>query len=130
MPGFQCKAPFTAVGRNKPCARRLWPHIGYLRGYPLENSVKKLLLMIWRMSKVDLRLLWFALRHDARPGWLLPATAGLLLYALAPFNLAVPFLGAIDDMVLVPLALHYLLKLLPVPITQGFAKTRRMGRFA
>jgi uncharacterized membrane protein YkvA (DUF1232 family) len=113
-----------------PCARRLWPHIGYLRGYPLENSVKKLLLMIWRMSKVDLRLLWFALRHDARPGWLLPATAGLLLYALAPFNLAVPFLGAIDDMVLVPLALHYLLKLLPVPITQGFAKTRRMGRFA
>jgi uncharacterized membrane protein YkvA (DUF1232 family) len=92
--------------------------------------VKKLLLMIWRMSKVDLRLLWFALRHEARPGWLLPASGCLLLYALAPFNLAIPFLGAVDDMVLVPLALHYMLKLLPAPITRAFASTRRMGRFA
>lgn len=92
--------------------------------------MKKLMLMMWRMSKVDLRLLWFALRHDARPGWLLPATAGLLLYALAPFNLVIPLLGAVDDLVLVPLALHYLLKLLPVPITQGFASARRVRRFA
>jgi uncharacterized membrane protein YkvA (DUF1232 family) len=92
--------------------------------------VKKLMLMMWRMSKADLRLLWFALRHDARPGWLLPVTAGLLLYALAPFNLAIPLLGAVDDMVLVPLALHYLLKLLPIPITQGYASARRMRRFA
>jgi uncharacterized membrane protein YkvA (DUF1232 family) len=91
-----------------------------------EDPVKKLLLLIWRMSKVDLRLLWFAVRHADRPGWLLPATAGLLLYALAPFNLAIPVLGAVDDFVLIPLALHYLLKLLPVPITQGFARTRRM----
>jgi uncharacterized membrane protein YkvA (DUF1232 family) len=96
----------------------------------LENSVKRLLLMLWRMSKADLRLLWFALRHDARPGWLLPATAGLLLYALSPFNLAIPLLGVVDDMVLVPLALHYVLKLLPVPITQGFAGRPRRSRFA
>ena len=82
------------------------------------------------MSKADLRLLWFALRHADRPGWLLPATGGLLLYALAPFNLAVPLVGAIDDMVLVPLALHYILKLLPVPITQGYASTRRARRYA
>ena len=92
--------------------------------------MKKLLLLIWRMSKADLRLLWFALRHDARPGWLLPAAGGILLYALAPFNLAIPVLGAVDDLVLVPLALHYILKLLPVPITQGYASRRRMGRFA
>jgi uncharacterized membrane protein YkvA (DUF1232 family) len=87
--------------------------------------VKKLLLMLWRMSKVDLRLLWFALRHDARPGWLLPATGGLLLYALSPFNFVIPLLGAVDDLVLVPLALHYLLKLLPVPIARGFANGGR-----
>jgi uncharacterized membrane protein YkvA (DUF1232 family) len=97
---------------------------------PRETSVKKLMLMMWRMSKVDLRLLWFAFRHADRPGWLLPATGGLLLYALAPFNLAIPLLGAVDDMVLVPLALHYLLKLLPPPITQGFAHSRRMNGFA
>jgi uncharacterized membrane protein YkvA (DUF1232 family) len=92
--------------------------------------VKKLWLMMWRMSKVDLRLLWFAIRHEQRPGWLLPATGAMLLYALAPFNLAIPLLGAVDDMVLVPLALHYILKLLPIPITQGFARTagRRGGR--
>jgi uncharacterized membrane protein YkvA (DUF1232 family) len=92
--------------------------------------VKKLLLLMWRMSKVDLRLLWFALRHENRPAWLLPAAGGLLLYAIAPFNLAIPLLGAVDDMVLVPLALHYLLKLLPLPITRGFASTRRMRGFA
>jgi uncharacterized membrane protein YkvA (DUF1232 family) len=93
----------------------------------LESPVKKLFLLIWRMSKVDLRLLWFALRHDARPGWLLPATGALLLYALAPFNLAIPVLGAVDDFVLVPLALHTLLKLLPLPIAEGFARTRRFA---
>lgn len=85
--------------------------------------MKKLLRLIWRMSKLDLRLLWYALKHDERPIWLLPVTACLALYALSPVNLAVPLVGAVDDMVLVPLALHYLLKLLPVPITQGFART-------
>ena len=92
--------------------------------------MKRLLLMMWRMSKADLRLLWFALRHDARPGWLLPVTAGLLLYALAPFNLALPLVGAVDDMVLVPLALHTLLKFLPSPITRSFDGARRTGGVA
>lgn len=96
----------------------------------MESAVKKLFLLIWRMSKVDMRLLWFALRHDARPGWLLPATGALVLYALAPFNLAIPVLGAVDDFVLIPLVLHYLLKLLPLPITDGFARKRRMRGFA
>lgn len=96
----------------------------------MESAVKKLFLLIWRMSKVDVRLLWFALRHDARPGWLLPATGALVLYALAPFNLAIPVLGAVDDFVLIPLVLHYLLKLLPPPITDGFARKRRMRGFA
>jgi len=86
------------------------------------------MLLMWRMSKADLRLLWFALKHHDRPVWLLPATAGLLLYAIAPFNLVIPLLGVVDDMVLIPLALHYVLKLLPVPIIQGFANPRRMVR--
>lgn len=82
--------------------------------------MKKLAMLFWRMSKTDLRLLWFALRHRKRPRWLIPVTAGLALYAISPFNIAIPLLGAIDDMVLVPLALHFLLKLLPSPILQGF----------
>lgn len=88
--------------------------------------MKKFAVMMWRMSKADLRLLWFAARHPDRPGWLLPAAGGLMLYAIAPFNLALPFLGVVDDMVLVPMALHFLLKGLPAPITQGYARSRRM----
>nr|WP_085940178.1 hypothetical protein [Noviherbaspirillum massiliense] len=72
------------------------------------------------MSKEDLRLLWFALKHKDRPRWLLPAAIGLALYALSPFNVALPLLGVIDDMVLVPLALHFLLKLLPPTVVHGF----------
>ncbi|HEY8102496.1 MAG TPA: hypothetical protein VIF82_17285 [Burkholderiaceae bacterium] len=82
--------------------------------------MKRLIFLLWRMSKADLRLLWFALKHADRPRWLVPAAAGLALYALSPFNLALPFLGIVDDMVIVPLALHFLLKLLPPHILQGF----------
>ncbi|MGZ3157542.1 MAG: hypothetical protein ACXU7D_08325 [Burkholderiaceae bacterium] len=82
--------------------------------------MKRLIFIMWRMSKADLRLLWFALKHGDRPRWLVPATAGLVLYAISPFNLAFPLLGVVDDMVVVPLALHYLLKLLPSHVLQGF----------
>jgi uncharacterized membrane protein YkvA (DUF1232 family) len=103
-------------------------HTSVTRGLPLETPVKKLWVLLWRMSKGDLRLLWFALKHDARPGWLLPVTGLMALYAIAPFNLAIPVLGVVDDMVLLPLALHYVLKLLPLPITQGFFAGNRRGR--
>ena len=89
--------------------------------------MKKLIFILWRMSKVDLSLLWFALTHKNRPRWLIPATIGLAIYALDPFNFAIPVLGAVDDMVLVPLVLHYLLKLLPSPILTGFG---RQGAFS
>jgi uncharacterized membrane protein YkvA (DUF1232 family) len=82
--------------------------------------MRKLFLVMWRISKADLRLLWFALKHADRPGWLLPAAVGLALYAVAPFNLAIPVVGAVDDLVLVPLALHYLLKFLPPHIAGSF----------
>ena len=84
--------------------------------------MKRLLLVLWRISKADLRLLWFALKHDARPGGLLPASVALALYAVAPFNFAIPVLGVVDDVVLVPLVLHALLKLLPTPLLQSFAR--------
>lgn len=81
--------------------------------------MRKLLLILWRMSKADLRLLWFALRHPSRPAWLLPATLLLFVYAIAPFNFVLPLIGVVDDMVLVPLALHFLLMLLPRDIAAG-----------
>jgi uncharacterized membrane protein YkvA (DUF1232 family) len=61
---------------------------------------------LWRMSRTDLRLLWFALRHPNRPTWLLPATVALGFFAFEPFNFAIPVLGVIDDLFLLPLLLH------------------------
>jgi uncharacterized membrane protein YkvA (DUF1232 family) len=83
--------------------------------------MKRLFLMLWRMSKADLRLLWFALRHPERPRWLLPVSVVLAIYAIAPFNFVLPVLGVVDDFVLLPLVLHSLLKLLPPQLLNRFA---------
>ena len=75
--------------------------------------MKKLALILWRFSKADLRLLWFALSHVDRPGWLRPATALLAIYAISPLSYAIPIVGVVDDLVVVPMLLHFLVKLLP-----------------
>lgn len=78
--------------------------------------MKRLWLILWRTSRADLRLAWFALRHPERPAWLLPGLCLLGLYAVSPFSYVVPLLGAIDDLVVVPMLLHGLMKLLPEQI--------------
>jgi uncharacterized membrane protein YkvA (DUF1232 family) len=45
----------------------------------------------------------------------------LALYALDPLNFALPFLGAVDDVVLLPMLLHLLLRLLPAHIRYGYS---------
>ena len=79
------------------------------------------LFRLWRLVASDLRLLWFALWHRSRPIWLWPVTVVLGLYALDPVNFALPLAGIVDDLVLVPLLLHLLVKLLPTEIKAGFA---------
>jgi uncharacterized membrane protein YkvA (DUF1232 family) len=74
------------------------------------------------LGRSDLPLLWFALRHRSRPVWLWPAVLLLGLYALEPANFAIPLLGLLDDLVLLPLALHLMLKLLPAEIRSGFRR--------
>jgi uncharacterized membrane protein YkvA (DUF1232 family) len=64
------------------------------------------ILRVWRMSRNDLRLVWLALRHPNRPTWLLPATLALGFFTLEPFNFAIPVLGVVDDLFLLPLLLH------------------------
>ena len=75
--------------------------------------MRRLLALLWRVSRSDLRILWLALRSPSRPRWLLPATVILAVYALSPFSYAIPVLGLVDDFVLVPLALHWLVRMLP-----------------
>ena len=79
------------------------------------------MLRLWRLVAGDLRLLWFALRHRHRPIWLWPVAVVLGLYALDPVNFALPLAGVVDDLVLVPLLVHLVVKLLPTEIKLGFA---------
>ena len=71
------------------------------------------LFLFWRQGGRDLKLLWRALKHPDRPTWLLPVTIVLAFFALDPLNLAMPMLGAVDDLVILPLALRALLSALP-----------------
>ena len=71
------------------------------------------LFIFWRQGGRDLKLLWRALKHPDRPAWLLPATVLLAFFALDPLNFALPLLGGVDDLVLLPLALRALTSALP-----------------
>ncbi|EDZ99484.1 protein of unknown function DUF1232 [Burkholderia sp. H160] len=73
----------------------------------------KKIALLWKLVRSDLRVLLAALRHPDRPGWLIPAIALVGLYAIDPFNFAVPFVGVVDDGVLVPMALHLMVRCLP-----------------
>ena len=88
----------------------------------------KRLVMLWRLVRGDARRLWFALRHPAAPTWLKVGTALIVLYVLSPIDLipdAIPLLGVVDDLVLVPLAMRWLLARLPQEIRADAA--RRAG---
>jgi uncharacterized membrane protein YkvA (DUF1232 family) len=74
------------------------------------------LFIFWRQGGRDLKLLWRALKHPDRPRWLLPAALLLAFFALDPLNLAMPMLGAVDDLVILPLALRALLSALPAAL--------------
>jgi uncharacterized membrane protein YkvA (DUF1232 family) len=75
------------------------------------------LFRLWRLGGQDLRLLWMALRNPKRPRWLILATIALAVFAVEPFNFAIPFLGVVDDLLLLPLLLRLLVKF-AVPVTR------------
>ncbi len=79
----------------------------------------KRLTLLWTVLRGDARRLWFALRHPAAPGWLKLGAAAIVLYVLSPIDLIpdfIPVIGVLDDLVLVPLAIRWLLKRLPAEI--------------
>jgi uncharacterized membrane protein YkvA (DUF1232 family) len=84
------------------------------------------LFSLWRWTGKDLRLLWFALEHPSRPAWLWPAVLALGLYAFDPFNFFVPILGAADDLVLLPLLLHGMMRMLPGEVRSDFDRSQLM----
>jgi uncharacterized membrane protein YkvA (DUF1232 family) len=79
----------------------------------------KRIAVVWALVRSDARLLWRALRHPQAPGWLKLGTAGIVLYLISPIDLIpdfIPFVGLLDDVVLVPLAIRFLLRRLPASI--------------
>lgn len=84
----------------------------------------KRLSLIWTLFRSDARQLWFALRHPQAPGWLKIGTAMIVLYVLSPIDLipdVLPVIGVVDDLILMPLAIRWLLKRLPADIAQASA---------
>ncbi|MBK0394940.1 YkvA family protein [Ramlibacter algicola] len=76
----------------------------------------KRMTLLWSVVRGDARRLWFALRHPAAPAWLKVGTGLLILYVVSPIDLipdVVPFFGVVDDLVVVPLAIRWMLQRLP-----------------
>ncbi len=79
----------------------------------------KRLAVLWTVIRGDARLMWLALKHPLQPRWLKPAVALMLLYVLSPVDFIpdfIPLLGVVDDIVLVPLAMRWLLGRLPAAV--------------
>ena len=76
----------------------------------------KRLSVLWVTVRGDARRLWVALRHPDAPVWLKLGSAGLVLYLISPVDLlpdVLPVLGMVDDLVLIPLAMRWMLNRLP-----------------
>jgi uncharacterized membrane protein YkvA (DUF1232 family) len=87
----------------------------------------KRLTLLWTVLRGDARQLWFALRHPLAPTWLKLGTGLIVLDVLSPIDLIpdfIPVVGFMDDLVLVPLAIRFLLKRLPPEIAQAAAMRR------
>jgi uncharacterized membrane protein YkvA (DUF1232 family) len=82
-------------------------------------SMWKRVAVLWSVVRGDARLMWRALRHPQSPAWLKWGAAGLVLYLLSPIDLipdVVPLLGVVDDIVLIPMAMRWMLGRLPVSL--------------
>jgi uncharacterized membrane protein YkvA (DUF1232 family) len=79
----------------------------------------KRLSVLWAVVRGDARHLWLAMRHPQAQVWLKPAAVLLAIYVISPIDFipdAIPVLGLMDDIVLSPLALRFLLKKLPASV--------------
>ena len=86
----------------------------------------KRIALLWTLVRTDARRLWFALRHPAAPGWLKVGAALIVAYVISPIDLVpdvLPIIGVVDDLVIVPLAIRWLLNRLPREIANAAPPT-------
>ena len=89
----------------------------------------KRLSVLWLAVRGDAKRLWYALGHPEAPVWLKAGAAAIVLYLLSPINLVpdmIPILGVVDDLVIVPMALRWLLSRLPTHVREH-AEARASG---
>lgn len=85
----------------------------------------KRLSVVWSLVKGDAKLLWYALQHSQAPAWLKWGAVGIVFYLVSPIDVipdVIPVFGVLDDMVLVPLAIRWLLKCLPAHVRQDIER--------
>lgn len=86
------------------------------------------LAALYALIRNDIRTLRLAVSHPARPIWLIPALMAVLIYVLSPLDLLPDFLpiGLVDDLVLVPLVVSWIVRHLPPEIrrTAGTSEER------
>ena len=86
----------------------------------------------WTVLRGDARRHWVAVRHPAAPGGLKLGTAHIVLYVVSPIDLipdVLPVLGVVDDLVVVPLAIRWLLARLPAEIADSAEQRRNRPNF-
>ncbi len=79
-------------------------------------------------------VLWYAFRHPATPTWLKLVSLLLAIYLISPFDLIpimIPFLGVVDDLIIVPLGVSFVVKRLPAEVRTESEQqaTRWIGRY-
>jgi uncharacterized membrane protein YkvA (DUF1232 family) len=72
------------------------------------------------LFRKEVLTLWRAFRHPATPLPLKAAMIFVAFYLVNPFDIVpdvLPFIGVVDDLILVPLAVSWLVKKLPLEVT-------------
>ena len=85
---------------------------------------------LYALVRQDIHTLWHALRHPERPAWLRPSVALLALYLVSPIDLipdVLPAIGIVDDLVLIPLIITWMIRLLPDALKRGPAPETRIA---
>ena len=83
---------------------------------------------LYALIRKDAGILWYALRHPARPAWLRPSVAMIAVYLFSPIDLipdVLPVIGLVDDLVLIPLLVAWLVRMLPDALRRGYADAAR-----
>lgn len=79
----------------------------------------KRLTLLWTLMRGEARVLRRALRHPQTPAWFKLGAALIVLYVASPIDLIpdfIPFVGAIDDVLVLTFGVRWLLSRLPAHI--------------